>query len=198
MRETSRIEIQTYSVSKRTGLDKAVHRIEQALKSKRGNDQVQDEETARHLQRLLNDAQNLSPKSMSSRDNESSDPRAELTPKPRTSDSIQNSNPLQQQQSSGDPVPVSRSAEDSLALEDAENPLQLLARASDFPLTTMRQLPIPVQHQSNHKSLLSDGDRSQELRSFFGPLKPNLDISSDIDPIDMGLITLEETDVLFN
>jgi hypothetical protein len=39
---------------------------------------------------------------------------------------------------------------------------------------------------------------SQDLRVFFGPFSPHLDIGDDIDPIGMGLVTFNETDVLFN
>ena len=93
-------------------------------------------------------------------------------------------------------------ADDGYALEDAENPLQLLARASDLPISP------------NHPSLAADNATpavvtsvveqrrtsigNQDLRAFFGPLTPHLDVGEDIDPIDMGFITSNETDVLFS
>ena len=38
----------------------------------------------------------------------------------------------------------------------------------------------------------------QVLRDFFGPFRPSLDNGVDVDPIEMGLVTPEETTALFN
>jgi hypothetical protein len=67
--------------------------------------------------------------------------------------------------------------------------LQLLARASDLSGPT-NSVALPVVRPVNR------GDKS--LRDFFGPFRPSLDNEIDIDPIEMGLVTLEETSALFS
>lgn len=91
--------------------------------------------------------------------------------------------------------------DDGFALEDAENPLQLLARASDLPISP-RNAPSTQDHLSTEVTHLNTGHKgdhgdNQDLHNFFGPSKPNQDIGEDIDPIDMGYVTPSETDVLF-
>jgi hypothetical protein len=89
---------------------------------------------------------------------------------------------------------------DNFAVDDAENPLQLLARASD--------LSGPSGQTPYANSILSSvtlmpraefgRDHDHDLQTFFGPFRPSLDVGEEIDPIDMGLVTVEETDALFN
>ena len=92
--------------------------------------------------------------------------------------------------------------DDGYALEDAENPLQLLARASDLPISPQNMPPAPDHISpvaaSNNAAQRVDQGENQDLRTFFGPFSPNLDTGEDIDPIDMGYVTSNETDVLFN
>jgi hypothetical protein len=90
--------------------------------------------------------------------------------------------------------------EDSLALDDAENPLQLLARASDLQL-----LPLAGQnHASSPLPLSSSGattyssHSSRVTDSFFVPIKASLDVGPELDPVDLGLVTFEEASMLFN
>ncbi len=98
------------------------------------------------------------------------------------------------------------SGEDQLALDDAENPLQLLARASDLRVPSPEGIdtrspfansstPSARQHHSEH------GDRS-EVNRYFLPMKAKYDTNNendnDTDPIDLGLVTMEEADLLLN
>lgn len=95
-------------------------------------------------------------------------------------------------------VPGSASTDDHFALDDAENPLQLLARASDisgpsnmvtFASNQLTSYPAPRQ---------SNGVQNQDLHTFFGPFRPSLDIEEDSDPIELGLVTEEESEALFS
>jgi len=86
--------------------------------------------------------------------------------------------------------------DENYSLDDAENPLQLLARASNLSITPQQPYaPSPLSPVSVPPR--SDFARDSDLQTFFGPFRPSLDIGEDIDPIDMGLVTLEETDMLF-
>ena len=72
-------------------------------------------------------------------------------------------------------------------LDDAENPLQLLARASDLHVPSTK----PLEHS------ISSGD-PLHIKSYFAPVRAKLDIGEDFDPIDLGLVSLEEAEMLFS
>ncbi|KAI9746353.1 MAG: hypothetical protein M1818_000065 [Claussenomyces sp. TS43310] len=182
--------------NKRSGLDKAVYRIEQALKKSKGKDgQAQEKQTAHRLQDLLSEAQALLPDNISPSDHGSSLQPLDASPQSQFSPSGQSHDALQQSASSTNTA--TSGPEDILALEDAHNPLQLLAHATSS--LHQRQLPSTSVHvQSGNRRSHSDLGPSEDLQTFFGPLNSNLDVGPDIDPIDMGFVTFEETDILFN
>ncbi|RFU26097.1 hypothetical protein B7463_g10243, partial [Scytalidium lignicola] len=183
--------------NKRTGLDKAVHRIEQELRrTKRNAAHLEDERTGSHLEHLLQEVDNFRAQNSGSDNPESKShvpqPQPEnLDPNyhqnhPHVPNSIINRDLIQPEHAG------------SFAFDDAENPLQLLARASDLSLPRN-----PLSSTSN--SILTAipptsatyTAKDETLRTFFGPFRPRLDIGEDIDPVEMGYITLEEADVLF-
>ncbi|KAF2093556.1 Zn(II)2Cys6 transcription factor [Rhizodiscina lignyota] len=160
--------------NKRTGLDKAIFQIEQAIKKSK-TESPANERAVSELQNLVNEARHTFPRS------EFTSPS---TPVNRTSDH-------EAQQSSG---------EDQLALDDAENPLQLLARASDLrvasPETTDNRSPfINASTPSTRHHHSEHGDRS-EVNRFFLPMRATTENGDDTDPIDLGLVTIEEADML--
>lgn len=97
------------------------------------------------------------------------------------------------------PIVAPATTDDNYSVADAENPLQLLARASDISTP-------PFQQQSHAASnfvqpapaQLADARWKDDLQAFFGPFRPSLDVGEDMDPIDLGLVTAEEADALFN
>jgi hypothetical protein len=103
--------------------------LEQAIeRSKVGDGLVKDEQTALQLQELINKSQSL----LSAR---TSDP-VQTAYTPTASSNSQGLTPSYSQigpSSSTDFSGHSAAREESFALDDAENPLQLLARASDLP-----------------------------------------------------------------
>lgn len=174
-----------------------MYRIEQAIKKSKGKDgQAQDEQTARHLQRLLNEAHSLVPDSASPSDQASSVQPLESSPRSQFSVSSRGHSALQH--SAGGTLPAPSGNEDSLALEDAENPLQLLARASDFPMPARLMPTSSTRALPGQRPLGSELVRSKDLQAFFGPLNSHLDVGPEIDPIDMGFVDLEDAEVLFN
>ncbi|ELR07723.1 hypothetical protein GMDG_08520 [Pseudogymnoascus destructans 20631-21] len=106
--------------------------------------------------------------------------------------------PVQSPQLSAPPVPTQyettatagRSRDNNYSLDDAETPLQLLASASGMAVS-----PQPRQNARPTSGYLAE---DKDLQPFFGPFSPNLDVSEDIDPVDMGYITSGETTALFN
>lgn len=95
------------------------------------------------------------------------------------------------------PSAARRSADD-VALDDAENPLQLLARASDLQL-----VPSAIARASNSPNSLSSpgtvymSHSARGVDSFFVPIKASLDTGPELDPVDLGLITFEDANNLF-
>lgn len=90
---------------------------------------------------------------------------------------------------------------DGPALDDAENPLQLLARASDLRLVSSAyaadqasNLQSPL---SPHENTIYSDNSSRNVHSFFLPMKASLDVGPEIDPVDLGLISLEDAKTLF-
>lgn len=87
------------------------------------------------------------------------------------------------------------SSDDQLAVEDVENPLQLLARASDLRITSPHTLDNPI---SSPGSKMNGSEQSAflDVHQFFLPMKVNLDQGQGYDPIDVGLVTKDEAKTL--
>lgn len=88
---------------------------------------------------------------------------------------------------------------ESSLVDDAENPLQLLARASYFQPSPRdsRSKSTPQHVRRNGSVLESNADSSESIEAFFTGAKVDLDVGSDIDPIDIGLVSEEEAESLF-
>ncbi|KAJ5198446.1 uncharacterized protein N7498_007563 [Penicillium cinerascens] len=161
--------------NKRKGLEKAIHQIEQAIKRPKVDASGPDD-----AQKAISGLQEL------------------LI---RFQGQLQSEDAFESPDMSRNLPPPSRdtSAEESLALDDAENPLQLLARASDLQLS-----PTGVRHvpKSPLPSVASLPQESSELelsaKSFFVPTRAHLDIGTELDPIDLGLVTFDEAESLFS
>ena len=87
-------------------------------------------------------------------------------------------------------------SDDQLALDDAENPLQLLARASDLRLGLPQSPNQPLTPFS--ANLGSERSDKPDVTGFFLPMKTHPDIGPHLDPIDLGLVTSEEAELLMN
>jgi hypothetical protein len=179
--------------SKRDGLEKAVYRIEQAIKKSRTSDnQSEEDHDTQHLRTLLAGAQGLLPRQLSN--------GTELSSHHQETNS-QDQGQLQPQNQfrqalSGRDLSVIQGSGDNFEVDDAENPLQLLARASDLSAP-----PNQTSYTSNLSSLSQTRNPNVgtdlELQTFFGPFRPSLDVGPDIDPVDMGLVTEDEAATLF-
>lgn len=86
---------------------------------------------------------------------------------------------------------------DGIALDNADNPLQLLAMVSAMPGQSPASAVAPSPAVATSQTHAVDSEDS-ELQSFFGSLSPVLDNSPDIDAVELGLVTEEEAESLFN
>ncbi|ATY63734.1 Zn(II)2Cys6 transcription factor [Cordyceps militaris] len=88
---------------------------------------------------------------------------------------------------------------ESLAVDGAENPLQLLARASYFtPSAEERGKRVPPKTRQD-AAAASDNSASEhaKLNDFFSITRSDLDVGDDIDPISLGLVEEDEAEMLF-
>jgi len=94
----------------------------------------------------------------------------------------------------------SHNAEESLAVDDAENPLQLLARASDLHVSPKLGNDHAVREATPHQKARhsKQNDKISEVEKFFKLSQFSLDTGPDLDPIELGLMSVEEADSLFN
>ncbi|KAL4987750.1 hypothetical protein BDW68DRAFT_197175 [Aspergillus falconensis] len=166
--------------NKRKGLEKALHQIEQAIRQPKIGHPA-----AEAAQKVISDLQDLLRQTQQLHTRNNNEDLSEAGGQPESLHFPRGSN-------SGE----------SLALDDAENPLQLLARASDLQLS-----PNDVRDTATWPSLATSqpatglsavvGSNVTAARSFFVPVKASLDIGPDMDPIDIGLVTLPEAESLF-
>lgn len=91
--------------------------------------------------------------------------------------------------------------EERLAVDDAENPLQLLARASNLHLS-----PKSSSHDQSPRVAVSlhppstfdeQDEEYADVQTFFAFSSSNLDVGKDYDPVDLGLVSEEEAETLF-
>ncbi|KAI0376306.1 hypothetical protein F5Y04DRAFT_213390 [Hypomontagnella monticulosa] len=189
--------------NKHSGLEKAVFQIEQALRRSNAGaiDQVQTAEQATELRFLLERSRELLSNDHGfarriSAPNGVDHDQTSMSPQ-QTSTSIGTS--PSQTCSRDDSAVHTKVEEDQLSLDDAENPLQLLARTSELLSsitpqgqgTSAGRLP---SKSTPNRGIAGEGD---DLQKFFGRFQARLDVGEDLDPIELGLITLTEAEELF-
>ncbi|KAL9572617.1 hypothetical protein ACKAV7_003450 [Fusarium commune] len=170
--------------NKRTGLDKALYQIDQAVKRARSASQKnpEDDRILNHLQELLSNAN--TPEHATTRGYSVSGDGDE--------------DAYSEEEEEQDPVAMPdfiQRTQQSLAIDDAENPLQLLARASYIqPSPESRHGNSPQQAHTAS----TQGQTEDEIQAFFAPAQVHLDVGPDVDPVSLGLVSEEEADKLFN
>jgi hypothetical protein len=160
--------------SKRSGLEKAIYQVEAAIK-KRKSDNTTNQATLEHLKKLL-----------------SNDQGAARLAEMAESSTLPNIAPHGTGRDAAGP-----SSDDHLALEGVENPLQLLARASDLRIASPHTFDGSVSTPSS-RMVGSEHGPCLDVHSFFLPIKASIDQGPGLDPIDVGLITLEEAEMLLS
>ncbi|KAK1713876.1 hypothetical protein BDP67DRAFT_36631 [Colletotrichum lupini] len=184
--------------NKRKGLDKALYQIEQAIKRARtGEHNSEDDKAIGSLQALLEGSRNARSTTASSHLRRGS---SHFNSPDQPDLSSDDDDDLDNTPDSNTYMSLHHHNEESLAIDDAENPLQLLARASNLQLS-----PKPISGLSpkqpgpraGRKKQVEQPDEDLEIQSFFTSVRVNFDVGDDIDPITMGLVTEEEAESLF-
>ena len=184
--------------SKRKGLDKALYQIEQALRRARTGEQSDAEQKSlRNLYKLLG----------SNYSRGMDDPQSHVGPKRRHTDDPSFFLPQQAESDDGVLTPENRAylpqhREGSLTIDDAENPLQLVARASKLRLSPgalSADVPSPDSlDRCLDPETETEVDDDTEIRSYFTSIRVSLDIGDDVDPLSIGLVTEAEAQELFD
>lgn len=180
--------------NKRSGLDKAIHQVEEAVKRARKSDGQLPNQHAQALKKLLEDSKAADEHSANQHQKNLS-----------VADGYENS------AASGTPVLHSEGVNvlrspsphnncdnhpntDDVTVNNANNPLQLLAIASAIPDQSSTDSPVANNKVTpDNRSAVED----DETYNFFSPITSKLDVGPDLDPIDLGLVTGEEAKVLF-
>lgn len=159
--------------NKRTGLEKAIFQIQEAIKKSDVESKTsQNQGAIEELRNLLDKAQ-------------ATIPACKINP------------------AGTSPPQDHLSGDEQLALDDAENPLQLLARASDLRLATPQTFESASHLNCSTPSVPgpeSERVDKSDISRFFLPMKASYDTGpehdTDSDPIELGLVTLEEAATL--
>ncbi|KAK4940626.1 hypothetical protein LTR10_019256 [Elasticomyces elasticus] len=184
--------------NKRTGLEKAIYQVEQALKRSKDSSNGLSLESETDLRQLISTPQpERLRRASSSQTPSTAMQQAFVQPRTDSQEFDANGN-SPTDHDVPPPPPATGEKPDELALNNADNPLQLLAMASvlpgQSPSTNMSTSPAVIaSHQTTSDNHLADAD----IQQFFGLLMSNLDNSPDLDPIELGLVTAEEADSLF-
>lgn len=190
--------------SKRKGLDKALYQIEQAIKrSRTGEQNSEDDKAIGNLQALLEGSRNARSTTASSHLRRGSSHFKSPDQQPDLSSD--DDDELDNTPDSNTYMSLHHHNEESLAIDDAENPLQLLARASNLqlspkPITGLSPKqpgPRVSRKKQQQQQQVDQPEEDLEMQSFFTSVRVNLDVGDDIDPITMGLVTEEEAESLF-
>lgn len=198
----------TTCFSKRKGLEKALYQVEEALRRAGPGFQGTDAGKAiSELKAMISAGQdhqlngggesNKRPRlttTASSEPQDDSSSEEEDSPRPRKNDSMRRRTSTISQRH----VKV----EERLAVDDAENPLQLLARASNLHLSPDSSYgQSPGTAASLHPTSTNVEELDPDFRrveNFFGITSFNVDRGEGYDPIELGLVTEEEAGTLFN
>ncbi|KAL7795081.1 hypothetical protein V8C37DRAFT_55649 [Trichoderma ceciliae] len=184
--------------NKRVGLDKALYQIQQAVKRVKSGEPrgIEDRSLVANLRQLLDDV-DASEDAAENSSRQGSRSNTQEEEGGSTSSDEEDENDSAGQRSMTDFV---QRTEESLAIDDAENPLQLLARASYFhPPSDRRSRRHSPQNPRQQDSSSSKSDpESTKIQQFFSQAKVKLDIGEDLDPVDLGLVTMDEAESLFN
>lgn len=191
--------------NKRVGLDKALYQLQQAVKRVKSGEArgAEERNLVASLRQLLEDvdaaSEDADAAEHSSRQGSRSNTQEEDGEGEGEGGSTSSGIDDDDDDNDRSMADFVQRTEESLAIDDAENPLQLLARASYFHPSDRRSRNSPHSNPKQHDSSSAKQDpESTKVQQFFSQAKVKLDIGEDLDPVDLGLVTMDEAESLFN
>lgn len=187
--------------NKRSGLDKAIYQVEEAVKKARTKGSSMHDEHARALRQLLSESESARRSSASPARNGSQD----VAPS-RTSSIAEVEHVAAKQQESStltsfdpnSPKNISNDdgEHDEVTVNNANNPLQLLAMVSSIP-DSEDVISDAESNNDTSPSAVTVAVDEDDTRGFFSPMTSKLDIGKDLDPLELGLVSETDVETLF-
>lgn len=164
--------------NKRSGLEKAIHQVEEAVKKARTQGPGLQRQHARALEKLIEGTRELpnTTRPVSGVDSSDGDRRDDLVSHTYSNDDTANSDAI---------------------VNHADNPLQLLAIASAIPENHDSEIAMSTTSMTSPGKGSSLSFDDEEIILFFSPITSNLDLGRDLDPVDLGLVTEAQAEELF-
>jgi len=188
--------------NKRSGLEKAIYQVEEAVKRARTSGSGMQNEHAQALRRLLDESKSSTspPQPALHREQSSFIDNSEIVDavvfepprRPQTMRSLSTST-FRRQSFAEHPE---NSGE--VTVNNADNPLQLLAIASAIPEQPGTAATPSANGKISPDNRTTTTIEDDETQEFFTPTSSRLDVHPDLDPIDLGLVTTEESQMLFS
>ncbi|KAL6822550.1 hypothetical protein V8C40DRAFT_267573 [Trichoderma camerunense] len=190
-------------INKRVGLDKALYQLQQAVKRVKSGEArgAEERNLVASLRQLLEDVDAASEDADAADHSSRQGSRSNTQEEDGEGEGGSTSSGIDDDDDDNDRSMADfvQRTEESLAIDDAENPLQLLARASYFHPSDRRSRNSPHSNPKQHDSSSAKQDpESTKVQQFFSQAKVKLDIGEDLDPVDLGLVTMDEAESLFN
>ena len=179
--------------NKRSGLEKAIYQVEEAVKKAKTHGGGLREEHAQVLEKLLDDTNRCADTTRGQMTSRNAEHERHQESNSRDHDSADAHDLLITADTSLIPPIVENS--DEMTVHNANNPLQLLAIASTIP-----EQPAQAGSPLSDKRLPNGQTRTMdnvETPGFFSPLSSRLDVGPELDPVDLGLIDTEEAERMF-
>lgn len=186
--------------NKRSGLEKAIHQVEQALKKASSTGIGLPTKHSRALERLAQQS-----KSTDNNENTNDDELEREASMPQEASRPDTSLVPELRSSTRDleldaEVPHYPEKPSDVTINNADNPLQLLAMASAIPDNDSVQPSPAVTSYVSPAAPTTSTERGDEneTQDFFSPMVSKLDVVTTMDPIDLGLISVPESQQLFS
>lgn len=189
--------------NKRSGLEKAIYQVEEAVKKARTSSGGLDSEHARTLQRLLDESksspvQNPPPPSTFMHIRAAPRPPDHVVPALESPASIPP--PIAARSSFSDFRSSSFARPEhngEATVNNADNPLQLLAIASAIPESAVDITSPSTTGKVSPDNRTVTTSADDEIQEFFSSMTSKFDNAPELDPIEQGLVTIEESVMLF-
>lgn len=187
--------------NKRSGLEKAIYQVEEAVKKARTSGSGMQNEHSQALQRLLDESKNsMSPqrpafqREQSSFGEHSESVEPVVFEPPRRPENMRSLSTSTFRRQSFAEHPENSG---EVTVNNADNPLQLLAIASAIPEPLGTAATPSVNGKVSPDNRTTTTVEDDETQEFFTPTSSRLDVLPEFDPIDLGLVTTEESQTLF-
>lgn len=186
--------------NKRSGLEKAIHQVEEAVKKARTNGLALHDGHAQTLQKILEET-----KGVVQSENAQKRKRDTLEHTVQTKISapkvghpvVSPRGMFRMQDMEREALVQSLENDGDVTLNNANNPLQLLAIASSIPDPIAPYSSSSLGKSASPSAATEEIGENGETDDFFSPMISRLDLKKEFDPLELGLVSKQEVSSLF-